>query len=92
MSGYCPGCGNTMCLCASIEKDKTERKRVILEELSEMTQRFVDAQILISMELDENLEELTYFKSRIDVDGGGLYQMIFIHVDGPKIKLKPSKA
>ena len=43
---------------------------------------------IMSTSISTELKELTYLKTPFTFDSGGKYVMIFMHVDGPKIKLR----
>lgn len=55
-----------------------------------MNALWVMFQIMTTSQMTE-LKELTYLKTPFMFDNGGHYLLTFIHVDGPKIKLKEDK-
>lgn len=62
--------------------------KVEKEAVDNATRQYLQLKIMEACIESPDLEELSFFRQTVEVDGGGTYLLSFQHVNGPKIKLK----
>jgi hypothetical protein len=67
--------------------DRALNNRHFQTALSELLNQWLQASCIYTAATTD-LKELTYLKTKIVTEEGGEYFMSFMHVDGPKIKLR----
>lgn len=59
------------------------------DEISELVNyEYVTNQIHLVQQMQPELKELTFLKTTLETENGGIYLISFLHVSGPKIKLE----